>query len=90
MTSFVAFAVDINGTALARCDLAATEKEAAEQEARQYIERPEARPVATSEAWLASFFRFRPSMNNAIRAKSGLLVSRADEAFSSTPLAPVS
>jgi hypothetical protein len=38
MTSFVAFAVDVNGTALERYDLTATEKEAAEQEARQYME----------------------------------------------------
>jgi hypothetical protein len=35
---FAAFAVDINGSALARYDLAATEQEAAEQEARQYLE----------------------------------------------------
>jgi len=35
---FIAFAVDINGTALARYDLAATENEAAEQEARQYLQ----------------------------------------------------
>ena len=38
MTSFVAFAVDINGTALARYDLAATEMEAAEKEAQQFLE----------------------------------------------------
>ena len=38
MAKFAAFAVDINGTALARYDLTATEKEAAEQEARQYLE----------------------------------------------------
>jgi len=38
MPRFTAFAVDINGTALARYDLVATEKEAAEQEARQYLE----------------------------------------------------
>ena len=38
MTSFVAFAVDVYGTALERYDLAATEREAAEQEARQYLE----------------------------------------------------
>ena len=37
MPRFTAFAVDINGTALARYDLVATEKEA-EQEARQYLE----------------------------------------------------
>jgi hypothetical protein len=36
MPRFTAFAVDINGTALARSDLAATDKQAAEQEARQY------------------------------------------------------
>jgi hypothetical protein len=35
MTKFIAFAVDITGTALARYDLAATEEETAEQEARQ-------------------------------------------------------
>jgi hypothetical protein len=35
---FIAFAVDINGAALARYDLAATEKELAGQEARQYLE----------------------------------------------------
>jgi len=35
---FTAFAVDINGTVLARYDLAATEEELAEQEARQYLE----------------------------------------------------
>ena len=39
MAKFAAFAVDINGTALARYDLTATEKESAEQEARQYLER---------------------------------------------------
>jgi hypothetical protein len=38
MPMFTAFAVDINGTALARYDLAATDKQAAEQEARQYLE----------------------------------------------------
>jgi hypothetical protein len=38
MPRFTAFAVDINGTALARYDLAATEKESAEREARQYLE----------------------------------------------------
>jgi hypothetical protein len=38
MPRFTAFAVDINGTALARYDLAAIEKETAEQEARQYLE----------------------------------------------------
>jgi hypothetical protein len=38
MPRFTAFAVDINGTALARYDLVATEKEAAEQEARQYLD----------------------------------------------------
>jgi hypothetical protein len=38
MTSFVAFAIDINGTALARYNLAATEEELAKQEARQYLE----------------------------------------------------
>jgi hypothetical protein len=35
MTKFIAFAVDINGTMLARYDLAATEEESAKQEARQ-------------------------------------------------------
>ena len=39
MKRFVAFAVDINGTALARYDLTATDRESAEQEARQYLER---------------------------------------------------
>ena len=34
----MAFAVDINGVALARCNLAATEEGAAEQEARQHLE----------------------------------------------------
>jgi hypothetical protein len=37
MPRFTAFAVDINGAALARYDLAATEMEAAEQEARQLL-----------------------------------------------------
>jgi len=39
MAKFAAFAVDINGTALACYDFTRTEKEAAEQEARQYRER---------------------------------------------------
>ena len=43
---FTAFAVDINGTELVRHDLAATEEEAAGQEARQYLEQ---RPVI--ELW---------------------------------------
>lgn len=38
MTKFIAFAIDINETALARYDLAATEADAAEREARQYLE----------------------------------------------------
>ena len=38
MTRFVGYAVDISGTALARYNLAATEKESAELEARQYLE----------------------------------------------------
>jgi hypothetical protein len=38
MPRFVAFAVDVTGTALAGYDLVATEKEAAEQEARQHLE----------------------------------------------------
>lgn len=38
MPKFIAFAVDISGAALACYDLAATDKEAAEQEARQYLE----------------------------------------------------
>ena len=38
MVKFTAYAVDISGTALARYDLVATEQEAAEQEARQYLE----------------------------------------------------
>jgi len=36
---FAAFAVDINRTGLARYDLTATEKESAEQEDGQYLER---------------------------------------------------
>jgi hypothetical protein len=39
MPRFTVFAVDISGAALARYDLVATEKEAAEQEAQQYLER---------------------------------------------------
>jgi hypothetical protein len=39
MTKFIAFAVDAFGAPLARYDLAASEAEAAEQEARQYLER---------------------------------------------------
>jgi hypothetical protein len=35
---FIAFAIDINGAAHARYDLVATEKELAEQQARQYLE----------------------------------------------------
>ncbi|MET3838740.1 hypothetical protein [Bradyrhizobium sp. OAE829] len=38
MTKFTAYAVDLNGTALARYDLAAPDKESAEREARQYLE----------------------------------------------------
>jgi hypothetical protein len=38
MPKFIAFAIDISGAALARYDLVATEKEAAVQEARQYLE----------------------------------------------------
>jgi hypothetical protein len=38
MTRFAAFAVDINGTMLARYDLTATEEESGEREARQYLE----------------------------------------------------
>ncbi len=38
MAKFIAFAVDIGGTALARYDLAATDTEAAGQEARQRLE----------------------------------------------------
>jgi putative methyltransferase (TIGR04325 family) len=38
MPKFIAIAVDISGAALARYDLAAIEKESAEQEARQYLE----------------------------------------------------
>jgi len=37
MAKFAAFAVDINGTALARYDLTATDAETAAQEARQYL-----------------------------------------------------
>jgi len=39
MPKFIAYAVDISGTALARYDLATTDEQAAEQEARQYLER---------------------------------------------------
>ena len=46
MAKFAAFALDINGTALARYDLAATEKESAEREARQYLERHQVIEVA--------------------------------------------
>jgi ABC-type oligopeptide transport system substrate-binding subunit len=38
VAKFAAFAIDLSGTALARYDSAATEKEAAEQAARQYLE----------------------------------------------------
>jgi hypothetical protein len=38
MAKFIAYAVDISGTALARYDLAAADSEAAEQEARKYLE----------------------------------------------------
>ena len=38
MRSFIAFAVDTDGAALARDDLAATEREAAEMEAKKYLE----------------------------------------------------
>jgi hypothetical protein len=37
-TKFIAYAVDLSGTALARYDLAATDAEAAEREAWQYLE----------------------------------------------------
>jgi hypothetical protein len=46
MTKFIAFAVDAFGTPLARYDLAASEAEAAEQEARQYLDR-----YQTIEVW---------------------------------------
>ena len=39
MTKFIAFAVDMSGTPEARYDLVANDAEAAEQEARQYLER---------------------------------------------------
>jgi hypothetical protein len=39
MTKFIAFAVDAFGTVITRYDLAASEAEAAEQEARQYLVR---------------------------------------------------
>jgi hypothetical protein len=39
MPKFIAFAVDISGAALARYDLAATEKESAGREARRYLEK---------------------------------------------------
>jgi hypothetical protein len=38
MAQYFAFAVDINGTALARYDLAATDEEAAAQEARRHLQ----------------------------------------------------
>ena len=38
MPKFIAYAVDLSGIALARYDLAATDAEAAELEARQYLE----------------------------------------------------
>jgi hypothetical protein len=38
MTKFVAYAVDLSGTALVRYDLAAADADAAEREARQYLE----------------------------------------------------
>jgi hypothetical protein len=38
MTKFVAFAIDINGTALARYDLTAADAESAGQEAQQYLQ----------------------------------------------------
>ena len=38
MTRVIAFAVDINGTAPARYDLAAAEEKPAEQEVRQFLE----------------------------------------------------
>ena len=39
MPKFIAYAVDISGTAMAHYDLATTDEQAAEQEARQYLER---------------------------------------------------
>ena len=39
MPKFIAFAVDSSGAAQARYDLVATEKESAEQEARQFLEK---------------------------------------------------
>jgi len=39
MTKFIAFSVDMSGTPEARYDLVANDAEAAEQEARQYLER---------------------------------------------------
>lgn len=38
MPKFIAYAVDLSGTALARYDLVATEAEAAKREARKYLE----------------------------------------------------
>jgi hypothetical protein len=38
MPKFIAYAVDLSGVALARYDLAATDGEAAEREAEQYLE----------------------------------------------------
>ena len=43
MTTFVAYAVGLSGTALARYDLAATDAGGAEREAQQYLEQKRAR-----------------------------------------------
>jgi hypothetical protein len=46
MAKFIAFAVDMSGTPEARYDLVSNDAEAAEQEARQYLDRHQ-----TIEAW---------------------------------------
>jgi hypothetical protein len=43
MTKFIAIAVDAFGTVITRYDLAASEAEAAEQEARKYLDRHQTR-----------------------------------------------
>ena len=53
MTKFIAFAVDAFGTPLAMYDLATSEAEAAEQEARQYLDRHQ-----TIEVWSDDHRRF--------------------------------
>ena len=71
---FIAFAVDLSGTALARYDLATTEKQAAEQEARQYLEQ---HPVI--EVWsddrrrVARLVRSRDDQISRLAAEPGSL-----------------